>query len=108
MLTNNLLSDIAGIDRSKLCNCDFLTWGYWAADAPVQYSETPERDLVALGTWVAGVLPGADEIPTAGSAGYAGHMVGRGSCNGQLRMATGKRTGHIGCDNGEAPCSERG
>src|SRR3546814_15645979 len=33
MLTNDLLPGIAGIDRSKLCDCDFLTWGYWAADA---------------------------------------------------------------------------
>src|SRR3546814_6360158 len=65
----------------------------WSSD--VCSSETPERDLVALGTWVAGVLPGADEIPTAGSASYAGHMVGSVSDNGQFRMATGSMTGNF-------------
>ena len=78
MLTHDLLAAPEGVDESKLCSCDFLTWGYWAADVPgASSSETPgQRDLVALGTWVAGKLPTAADIPTTGTASYAGHAVG--------------------------------
>lgn len=94
MITHNLVQGLDGIDESKLCSCEFLTWGYWASDRPAaSANEIPgQRDLVALGTWVAGNLPTAADIPTTGSASYAGHVVGSVVDNGQYRMATGSMT----------------
>lgn len=89
MVTNNLLTGLAGIDETKLCTCAFLTWGYWAADLPVQTGTGTQNELYALGTWVAGRLPGAADIPTTGTASYTGHAVGSVVDNGQFRMATG-------------------
>ena len=97
MVTHDLLQAPQGIDESRLCSCSFLTWGYWAADVPgTLSSDTPgQRDLVALGTWVAGKLPTAADIPTTGSASYAGHAVGSVVDNGQFRMATGSMTANF-------------
>ncbi|MET4698718.1 hypothetical protein ABIE65_001740 [Constrictibacter sp. MBR-5] len=97
MVTHDLLQAPQGVDETKLCSCSFLTWGYWAADVPgASSSETPgQRDLVALGTWVAGKLPTAADIPTTGTASYAGHAVGSVVDNGQFRMATGSMTANF-------------
>ncbi|MFN4090778.1 MAG: FecR domain-containing protein [Alphaproteobacteria bacterium] len=96
MVTANLFPPVNGVDQSKICSCDFLTWGYWAADLPgYGGSSNSERELFALGTWVAGVLPGPSDIPTTGTASYAGHAVGSVVDAGTYRMASGTMTGNF-------------
>lgn len=76
------------------CTCAYLTWGYWAAD--LKYTSGPragEHDIVPVGTWVAGTLPGINEIPTGNvSASYTGHMMGNVSNNGASYTAVGDYT----------------
>ncbi|WP_249694663.1 FecR family protein [Stappia sp. WLB 29] len=73
---NDLFTDVAR------CTCAFLEWGYWGTRFRGEdVSETApfdprRRDFVHLGTWAAGDVSTFGELPTVGSASYAGHAVG--------------------------------
>ncbi|MEZ0280614.1 MAG: hypothetical protein ACAH19_04790, partial [Methyloceanibacter sp.] len=58
--------------------CDFFKWG--ATGAVVEFSNGPNStqyvDTVGLGWWVAGDIPTVGQLPTLGSASYAGHTIG--------------------------------
>jgi hypothetical protein len=58
-------------ERSKLCECSFMQWGFFLGDL---LNAAGRRDHVHLGTWVAGKVPEA--LPTQGVADYAGHVIG--------------------------------
>ena len=59
-------------------SCDFLKWGAWGARAGFQNTTSGGGDNVNvdvhLGWWVAGNVVG--DLPTGGSASYAGHTIG--------------------------------
>jgi len=76
------------------CTCAYLSWGYWAADLTyTSGARAGEQDRVPIGTWVAGTLPGTNEIPTGNiNATYTGHMMGTVSNNGSNYVAVGDYT----------------
>ena len=73
------------------CACEFLRWGYWAADLDygAAHPDANRRDRIHLATWVAGALPKLFEIPIIGSAAYTGHINGSVNNNGALYQAVG-------------------
>ena len=66
----------------SFCNCEYTRWGFWSVDQNrpgYTASGTPAavRDRVHMGTWVAGVRAVEHvDIPTTGTATYAGHIIG--------------------------------
>ena len=56
------------------CVCEFLNWGWWAAGVPDP--RHPGRTYTAVGPYVAGTPTTSFQMPQAGSATYAGFMVG--------------------------------
>ncbi|HYD99151.1 MAG TPA: FecR domain-containing protein [Alphaproteobacteria bacterium] len=60
------------------CECAFVQWGWWGGDTffrtPANVTETFDR--THLGTWVAGSLMAASDMPNTGTASFAGHAVG--------------------------------
>ena len=60
------------------CTCDFLEWGYWGAKIETSDSSlSADRfDTFQIGTWVAGQVTNSADLPTTGTATYAGHAVG--------------------------------
>ncbi len=58
--------------------CDFFKWG--ATGAVVHFSNgegsTQYEDIIGLGWWIAGDIPTSGQLPTFGSASYAGHTIG--------------------------------
>ncbi|HYE00204.1 MAG TPA: FecR domain-containing protein, partial [Alphaproteobacteria bacterium] len=62
------------------CSCDFVDWGWWGGQISQSSSFVPgsdeSLDRVHLGTWVAGVLTDASDMPTSMTATYTGHAVG--------------------------------
>jgi hypothetical protein len=57
------------------CQCEYTRWGFWASHTNRTQNGANVTDRVHLGTWVAGRLPEAVEVPATGSATYAGHVV---------------------------------
>ena len=88
---NNPLFAAAGVTP---CTCAYLSWGYWAADLTyTSGARAGQQDRVPIGTWVAGTLPGTNEIPTGNiSATYTGHMMGNVSNAGSSYVAVGDYT----------------
>jgi hypothetical protein len=102
---NNFLP--AGV---SVCDCQFLSWGYKTNDA--EWSNTgpnPERrGRLSAGAWVTGDVPAAADIPTTGTASYAGHAIGDVDNQGARYLATGtmdasfdfaRRTGLVAVSN---------
>lgn len=76
----------SGGTSSQICNaCDFMTWGWWGRNSvgEVNYK-------VHLGNWIIGVRPETMDIPTSGSASYAGNAVGTVVSGGNQYIATGQ------------------
>jgi len=61
-----------------LCdNCDFIKFGTWGAELTSQHGESQQASQAFLGGWwVAGEITQAADLPTEGSASYAGSAVG--------------------------------
>lgn len=80
------------------CTCAFLEWGYWGTK--MSYDDTngvlanaaQREDAVHLGTWVAGDVTNSANLPTSGSASYAGHAAGNVINNGAQYLAAGDFT----------------
>ncbi|SHL58841.1 FecR domain-containing protein [Roseibium suaedae] len=82
-----------GVNR---CTCAFLEWGYWGAsvqlngeDAAANLTNGERYDNMHLGTWVAGNATASADLPTSGTATYAGHAVGSVVNNGAQYLAAG-------------------
>ncbi|MGV2974862.1 FecR domain-containing protein [Roseibium alexandrii] len=77
------------------CTCAFLEWGYWGTK--LSYDDTGgvldgangRKDAFHLGTWVAGDVTNAADLPTSGSASYVGHAAGSVVNNGAQYLAAG-------------------
>jgi len=77
------------------CTCAFLEWGYWGTK--LSYDDTggvldganSRKDAFHLGTWVAGDVTNAADLPTSGSASYVGHAAGSVVNNGAQYLAAG-------------------
>ena len=56
-----------------LCDCDFLTWGFWGGS--IDRADGTE-EVIHLASWVAGEIPALSAISAlTGSATYAGHVI---------------------------------
>ncbi len=61
----------------QACACEFVQWGWWGgAIAATNASNVAQTHALHMGTWVAGPVVSQSEMPTTGSASYAGHAVG--------------------------------
>lgn len=61
----------------QACACEFAQWGWWGgAVTAVNNSNVTQTNHLHMGTWVAGPVVSQSEMPTTGSASYAGHAVG--------------------------------
>lgn len=60
------------------CTCDFLEWGYWGSKVETSDSSfaADRFDTFQIGTWVAGQVTNSADLPSTGTATYAGHAVG--------------------------------
>ena len=94
MVSSGTLGSV-NIDGTQLCACEYLSWGYWSGE--IVNAESTEnqfaRGRVHLATWVAGQLPGIEEIPTSGNATFAGHLVGN-VVNGTSQYVTAGNFNH--------------
>ena len=71
---------------AQTCTCEYLDWGFWSG-ATTWPDGSEERYHMA--SWVAGELPELVEIPTSGSASYAGQMLGGVIDGAQRHIASG-------------------
>ncbi|MFC3230257.1 FecR domain-containing protein [Marinibaculum pumilum] len=71
---------------AQTCTCEYLDWGFWSG-ATSWPDGSEERYHMA--SWVAGELPELVEIPTSGSASYAGQMIGGVIDGAQRHIASG-------------------
>ncbi|WP_269583252.1 FecR domain-containing protein [Roseibium sp. Sym1] len=81
LIANTLVedADAALLADKTQCTCAFLEWGYWGAKVEASdaaLAEGDRFDTFHIGTWVAGDVTNSADLPTTGSATYAGHAVG--------------------------------
>ncbi len=62
---------------ATFCVCEYTRWGAWSVDSyRTNADTTEERDRAHLMLWVAGRKSKSVDIPTVGTATYAGYMAG--------------------------------
>jgi hypothetical protein len=71
---------VNGIDPNNtstaICQCDYTKWGFWSMDDSRTVSGNSISDRGHMMLWVAGRRPlSASDVPTTGTATYAGHVV---------------------------------
>lgn len=75
-----------------LCECDYLTWGYWSSefrfDDPGGDNEG-RLERIHIGTWVTGDLSDFADLPIVGTATYNGHAIGNVYNAGDQYIAVG-------------------
>jgi hypothetical protein len=78
------------VQKRAFCqSCEFLQWGAWGARVDyAKNNQTVTKD-VQLGWWITGDVVAKNDMPTTGSATYAGDAIGTVSANGQKYAATG-------------------
>jgi hypothetical protein len=72
------------VDGFQLCadsSCDFIDWGWWGTRVKIDANGTAELEngadiYVHLGTWVAGDVTDANQLPTSIVATYSGSVLG--------------------------------
>ena len=90
--TANVQSFFPGV---TFCECEFTRWGLWSA----QSEQAGFADRVHLGSWVAGRVPDAVDIPTVGTATYRGHVIASMANNGNQYLAAGNLVNTINFAN---------
>jgi hypothetical protein len=73
------------------CTCDYLSWGWWSTNAKTK-GDGPlsgNNARTNLGTYVAGTLTTAVQMPTMGQATYSGLMAGNVNNAGNSYVAGG-------------------
>ncbi len=61
----------------QACQCEFAQWGWWGGAVTALSREgVTQTNYLHMGTWVAGPTMSQADMPTTGSASYAGHAVG--------------------------------
>ena len=79
-----------GIVNGNLCTCEFVTWGFWAAQLD---SSSLERSFVVpVGLWVAGKLPNVNDPSPQGTAIFSGTALGMVQQGGTTGFHTGAFT----------------
>lgn len=93
--TTNVQASFPGV---TFCDCQYLRWGFWSDET----QRSGFSDRVHLGTWVAGQPATSTQIPTTGTATYAGHVTASFNSNGNEYVAAGNMTNVInfGAQNG--------
>jgi hypothetical protein len=72
------------------CTCEFLTWGWWSSNSTVKTGPfAGDQSRVNLGTYVAGTLTTAVQMPQTGTATYNGMLAGNVNNNGNSYIAGG-------------------
>ena len=76
-----LLVGVSGQGQVFCESCNFLKWGAWLAELDFQNNQgvsdqTPTHQVQVGGWWVSGDLPTIGQLPTTGSATYAGQALG--------------------------------
>ena len=75
------------------CQCEYTRWGLWAGETTRPQSNVnggPIKDSAEM-FWVAGRMPAnAGDIPTTGSATYAGHAIANIQNNGNSYVSAGQ------------------
>ena len=75
MVSSGLASGLPNGVRA--CQCEFAQWGWWGGVVTAQSREgVAQTNHLHMGNWVAGPMVSAADMPTTGSASYAGHAVG--------------------------------
>lgn len=61
----------------QACQCEFAQWGWWGGVVTAQSRDgATQTNHLHMGNWVAGPVVSTADMPTTGSASYAGHAVG--------------------------------
>ena len=92
--TSELLGNVLP-DGVTPCECEYLRWGYWLVRALVDRTATGDPNNMAavhIASWVAGEIPDAVDIPTTGTASYAGHIVGNVKNGASYYVSAGRFT----------------
>ena len=72
----------------SLCDCEYVTWGFWGGSLIDDVNDRNAR--VHLATWVAGGdICGECTLPTNQTATYQGHLIGTVRNGGDLYLAAG-------------------
>ena len=93
-VTAGMIGDVLP-DGFTPCECEFLSWGYWSADARRETTiedRNNDREATHIASWVAGEIPDAVDIPTTGTASYAGHIVGNVKNGANYYVSAGRFT----------------
>jgi hypothetical protein len=90
MVTGNSVNLPSFFPGVTFCQCDYTRWGLWSVDT-FRTDVTLQNgwsDRPGIGTWVAGRAAQITDIPTIGTATYAGHVIasitGPGASNSYL------------------------
>ncbi len=69
---------VNGVQKRAFCQtCDYIKWGAWGTRASYQNHDGQQvTDDVHLGWWIAGDVVSSSDMPTRGSASYAGDAIG--------------------------------
>ena len=92
--TSGMLGDLLP-DGVVPCECEYLRWGYWTAEARRETTfedRNNDREAAHIASWVAGEIPDAVDIPTSGTAAYAGHIVGNVKNGASYYVSAGRFT----------------
>lgn len=74
---------------TSFCQCEYTRWGLWVGETTRPGPNGPIDDRASM-FWVAGRMPvNASDIPTSGSATYAGHAIANIQNGGQNYVAAG-------------------
>lgn len=75
-----------GGTSSELCNCSYLTWGWWGE------ADTGDGSIISghLGNWIIGDVTANIDMPSSGTATYSGHAVGTVVSGSSQYIATGQ------------------
>lgn len=74
-----------GGTSSELCNCDYMSWGWWGK------ADTGDGSIESahMGNWVIGDVTANVDMPASGTATYSGHAVGSVVDGANQYIATG-------------------
>lgn len=75
-----------GGTSAALCNCSYLTWGWWGE------ADTGDGSIISghLGNWIIGDVTANVEMPSSGTATYSGNAVGTVVSGTSQYIATGQ------------------
>lgn len=75
-VTSDTVNARASFPNVSFCQCEYTKWGFWSSETTrTSTSGQSLTDLVHLGTWVFGDQTRDVDIPSVGTATYAGHAI---------------------------------